>query len=143
MYPLFFFAFTLIELIIVLAIIAVLVILLLPKILSGKKSLDCIKLAKEIKAELLVAEQTAKKLYEGDSSVTDAQLNKQLESVTEKLKKLKDECGGDDHSSILTQISALTTQLKLYAGGDVPPPEKTILDNFIGLPNDLKETLTK
>ena len=143
MYPLFFFAFTLIELIIVLAIIAVLVILLLPKILSGKKSLDCIKLAKEIKAELLVAEQTAKKLYEGDSSVTDAQLNKQLESVTEKLKKLKDECGGDDHSSILTQISALTTQLKLYAGGDVPPPEKTILDNFIGLLNDLKETLTK
>ena len=143
MYPLFFFAFTLIELIIVLAIIAVLVILLLPKILSGKKSLDCIKLAKEIKAELLVAEQTAKKLYEGDSSVTDAQLNKQLESVIEKLKKLKDECGGDDHSSILTQISALTTQLKLYAGGDVPPPEKTILDNFIGLLNDLKETLTK
>ena len=143
MYPLFFFAFTLIELIIVLAIIAVLVILLLPKILSGKKSLDCIKLAKEIKAELLVAEQTAKKLYEGDSSVTDAQLNKQLESVTEKLKKLKDECGGDDHSSILTQITALTTQLKLYAGGDVPPPEKTILDNFIGLLNDLKETLTK
>ena len=143
MYPLFFFAFTLIELIIVLAIIAVLVILLLPKILSGKKSLYCIKLAKEIKAELLVAEQTAKKLYEGDSSVTDAQLNKQLESVTEKLKKLKDECGGDDHSSILTQISALTTQLKLYAGGDVPPPEKTILDNFIGLLNDLKETLTK
>lgn len=50
-------------------------------------------------------------LYDGDSPVTNAQLNQQLESVTD---KLKDTCEDDDHSSIITQINVLTTQLKLY-----------------------------
>lgn len=97
------------------------------------------KACKRNKGETSTAEQTAKKLYEGNSSVTDAQLNQQLESVTDKLKKLSETCKEDDHSSIVTQINSLTTQLKLYSDGDVSSSEKTILDNFLGLLNNLKE----
>lgn len=140
---LFFFGFTLIELIIVIAIIAIIAAIAIPNLIKATRSARCVKLQEEIKKELTAAEETAKKLYDGDATATDTQLNDKLKSVTEKLTRLKEVCGEKDYSTIAGEIDTLTAQLKLYMGGDSPPPEKSILDDFVKAFDELKKKLTK
>ena len=140
---LFFFAFTLVELIIVIAIIAILLAIVVPNLVAARRPANCVKLAAEIHKELTDAEETAKKLYDGDSSVNDTQLDTKLGKVTEKLQRLYEHCRGKDYSAIICQIDSLTAQLTLYRKGDSSPAEKSALDVFIDLFDALKKKLTK
>lgn len=103
------------------------------------------KLIAEITKDLTAAKETAEKLYKGDKTVTDADLNAQLKQVTDKLAKVDAACGEDakNYSSILTQIDDLNAQLKLYNQGDSTPQEKSLLDKFIGILDAAKKKFTK
>jgi hypothetical protein len=82
-------------------------------------------------------------LYNGDTTTTDKKLNHKLESVTEKLKRLKEHCGEKDHATIISQVNELTAQLQLYISGDVPPEEKSIVQTFIDGFVDLAKKLAR
>lgn len=140
---LFFFGFTILELVIVIAIIAILAAVAIPQLIAARHASRCIKLADEIKKDLASAEETAKKLYNGEGSVTDADLNKELDKVTGKLKKLDENCGGKDYSTIISQINTLTAQLALYKDGDASAPEKSELGSFIDILGGLVKKLIK
>jgi prepilin-type N-terminal cleavage/methylation domain-containing protein len=145
MYPLFIFAFTLIELLVVVAIIAIIAAAFLPTIVGAFKTTRCQKLIAEIKNELSAAEETAKKLYDGDKTVTDSDLNGKLNQVVNKLTEFDKACGdtAKEYSVVIAQINSLTVQLRLYKEGDSPPEEKTLLDKFIGLLEAAKNKFTK
>jgi prepilin-type N-terminal cleavage/methylation domain-containing protein len=145
MHLLFFFAFTLIELAVVVAIIAILLIAFGPTIAGVFKSSRCQKLIAEIEKDLTTAKETAEKLYKGESTVTDANLNSQLTTVTNKLAKVDEACGdgAKNYSAVLSQINELTAQLKQYNQSDIIPEEKSLLDKFIGLLDAAAKKFTK
>jgi prepilin-type N-terminal cleavage/methylation domain-containing protein len=142
---LFVFAFTLLELIIVVAIIAILVVVLLPTIVGAFKSSRCQKLVAELEKDLSTAKDTAEKLTKGEGTVTDADLNKQLTEVTDKLAKVDEACGDGtkNYSAVFQQINDLVAQLKEYQKGDSPPQEKSKLDTFITLLEAAAKKFTK
>ena len=143
MHLLIFLGFTIVELAIVIAIIAILLAIALPNLLSARRASKCIELAAEIRKELDEAKDIATKLYNGDTTTTDKKLNHKLESVTEKLNRLKEHCGEKDNSTIISQVNELTAQLQLYISGDVSPEEKSIVQTFIDGFVDLAKKLAK
>ena len=143
MHLLIFLGFTIIELAIVVAIIAILLAIALPNLLAARRASKCIELAAEIKKELQEAKDIATKLYNGDTTTTDKKLNQKLTNVTEKLTRLKEHCGEKDHSTVISQINELTAQLQLYVLGDVPAEEKSILKSFVDGFVDLAKKLAK
>jgi len=143
MHLLIFLGFTIIELAIVIAIIAIILAIALPNLLSARRASKCIELTAEIRKELDEAKDIATKLYNGDTTTTDKKLNHKLEGVTEKLNRLKEHCGEKDHSTIISQVNDLTAQLQLYISGDVASEEKSIVQTFIDGFVDLAKKLAK
>ncbi|HYK45096.1 MAG TPA: hypothetical protein VEV83_08005 [Parafilimonas sp.] len=143
MHLLIFLAFTILELAIVIAIIAIILAIALPNLLSAPRASKCLELAAEIRKELEEAKDIATKMYNGDTTTTDEKPNHKLDSVTGKLKRLKEHCGEKDHSTIISQLNQLTAQLRLYISGDVPPEQNSIVQTFIDGFVDLAKKLAK